>query len=538
MSMTSSSIPDLLKIGSIPVNTSQDVETAVLEPVVHSDEFCRFVFQNKGILHSHSKIEIGLKNLNAKGSAIFPIGVGVYSLIERVALKMGTKTLCEIEDFAHYYAYKSLFTSNENMKERELYLTSRCLSHGPQYEDSTSNIGVGQGGGESDTMAPKIALDIGRDYNDARGWNDADQLAVNDGMNLAPFNFSNLEQEYSDKSGNAQPVRDGTSTFQLSLSELCPFLKMNQLPLYMIKEPVSLELTFSRPSGTDSSAVQSRRVVAWNDNWGGPDGASAPLAGADVIDTSKTRLIADYLYFPQEMMEAYAQANKNMSFTYVDYQLSKYSIATGSGSEDIRNIGGAGRIVSKIFWGIQNEFEEQEYLLNNYNSRAPTRDYTYPVGANDSNHSLTCNIKYNDNFLYPIDVSNSSRHFHNVQQTEGLVPFVCREEFSKEGRQLSSRKFCGIRQGGIDEGESGNYDARQDKETLPGRMFWSAGRLNKNERINSRGIELFFTHETDANISRTETSGTYVSPGYVQRVYLEVVRTATLTDGYFQCYYA
>ena len=90
-------IPDLMKIGSIPVNTVQEVETSILEPVVKSDTFCRFVFQNKGLLHSHSKVEIGLKN--APQDAILPIGIGAYSFIKRVALKIGNQTICELDDF-------------------------------------------------------------------------------------------------------------------------------------------------------------------------------------------------------------------------------------------------------------------------------------------------------------------------------------------------------------------------------------------------------------------------------------------------------
>ena len=32
---SSGGVPDLMKIGSIPVNTVQEVETAILEPVIH-----------------------------------------------------------------------------------------------------------------------------------------------------------------------------------------------------------------------------------------------------------------------------------------------------------------------------------------------------------------------------------------------------------------------------------------------------------------------------------------------------------------------
>ena len=63
-----SQIPDLLNIGAIPTDQTMDVETSVLEPVVHSDSFCRFVLQNKGILHSHSKIVFALNMVGAQAT--------------------------------------------------------------------------------------------------------------------------------------------------------------------------------------------------------------------------------------------------------------------------------------------------------------------------------------------------------------------------------------------------------------------------------------------------------------------------------------
>lgn len=530
MSVQSSQIPDLLKIGAVPSNTAQDVETAVLEPVVHNDKFCRFVFQNKGILHSHSKIEIGL--LNSDSECIFPVGVGVYSLIERVALKMGTKTICEIEDFAHWYAYKSMFVANENNKERELYQNGRAIAHSQQYEDARADAGAAAGGGESNTLASNIGIDWGRDYKDHR--NSDDDQKLDDAMRLDIHDWQNLSQRKF-KAANDVVIYDrdeDAPTFQMSLSELCPFLKMNQLPLYMIKEQVSLELTFSK-SGTDTDKDASRRIVQFADKAGGVD--DLPLCE---IDVGNTRLIADYLYFPQEMMEAYAQSNANMSFTYVDYQLSKYSIdKTDVKSQMIRNIGGAGRIVSKLFWGVQDEFVESEYLLNNYYSQGPSRTYA-GTPATDKNGNATFNIKYNDNFLYPIDVDNSARHFYNVQSTEGMVPFINREEYCGEGDATTTRTAFGWTQGG-NGATSGTQAVRLGHSNLVSKFFWNGARLNKNQRINSRGIELYFkVDELPDKITRNDGTDDYVSPGYVQRVFMEVVRTATLSGGYFQCYYA
>ena len=51
MAMTStdderSKIPNLMKIGAIPMDTAMDYDTMVLDPVVNNQNFCRFVLDN------------------------------------------------------------------------------------------------------------------------------------------------------------------------------------------------------------------------------------------------------------------------------------------------------------------------------------------------------------------------------------------------------------------------------------------------------------------------------------------------------------
>ena len=92
-----SNVPDLLRVGTIPDNTEIEVETDILDSVVFNQSFCRFQLQNKGILHSNSKISISASLTSASSSrAFYPAGVGVHSLIERAVLKAGTKTICEV----------------------------------------------------------------------------------------------------------------------------------------------------------------------------------------------------------------------------------------------------------------------------------------------------------------------------------------------------------------------------------------------------------------------------------------------------------
>ncbi len=491
-------IPDLMKIGSIPVNTVQEVLTDVLEPVIKSDTFCRFVFSNKGLLHSHSKIEIGLDN--ATQDATLPLNIGAYSLIQRVALRVGNQTLCEIDDFPHYYAYRSLFVSNENQKEREQMTTGRAISHCFAYADRSDE----NGGQTTDpNQANGIALDNGRDAlipsGGATPWNNANfngtgGTAKIDATALyKPRSWQNLKQD----------VATDRNLYQLSLSELCPFLRHNQLPLYLMKEQVSLELHFTKAGDANTPSERVSIMGA------GSTAGAATAKQSYPIDFNKLRIIADYIFYPQELMLQYANANSVLNFTYADYRLSKYSRSVADlKNQGIRNVGGAGRIVNKLIWGISAGNVNETSLQNNYVSEAASATYA-GVPATDTNGLSTFNIKYNDTFEFPQDVKNPARHFHNVNQAEGMVPFVGRQEYSREGVSLTPRFFNGT---GVD--------------TLSGRSFWCSQRLTAQQRINSRGIELYF------KVSDLPAGD------YTQRVYLEMMRSATLSNGYTECYFS
>ena len=487
-SATPGAIPDLMKIGTIPVNTVQEVETAILDPVVKSDKFCRFVFDNKGILHSHSKVEIGLEN--GAVDSFMPLSIGAYGLIRRVALKIGNQTICEVDEFNHYMGWRSLFIANENQKEREQMTTGRCISHKISYTDGhdpdSKKPGAKEiGGGESNSLTDGYVIDNGRE---ADGLNYVDSHEVY---------YPNTWQ-MAKVSSNFDATKD-INLYQLALSELCPFLRHNQLPLYMIKEQVALELTFSDVGDTELSSH--RASVK-----GGESSATA-----FPIDLKTIRLISDHIFYPQELMLQYANANKVLNFTYADYRLSQFHRThTQAKLQNIRNIGGAGRIVNKLVWQMNDQDTNDTYILNGYNSMCPARNLT--AGDDSYNGSATFNIKYNDTFEFPIDVSNNARHFHNANQAEGMVPFVNRDEYSNEGGLISSKKWWG----------------KEFDTNLPGFFFYHGQRLTAQERINSRGIELYFKY--DELPSNTH--------GYIQRVWLEIMRTATIQNGYTECYFA
>ena len=474
-----SAIPDLVKIGQIPTNSAISIDTDVLDPVVQSDTFCRFQLQNKGILHSHSKITLRIATDAADSDSFAPLGVGIHSLIDRCRLLVGTQTISEVDDFSHYIGYKSLFMSGEHQKEREQVTSGRGISHGIYYKNGSNSSNAGT----SATSASFLGLDLGSERHRALSGDTAPDTG--DEILLYPYQKTNASTF-------------GGPEYQVALADLFPFLYTNQLPLYMMKEPVTIELTYSKALST--------RLV-------GPDATrSFPL------DLTGTKLIADYQYFPQEMMEQYAQANSTMSFSYVDYRMAKRTVTqTGaSGAEvstgtTIMNLGGAGRICSKVIAMLSLDGQTDDSILGNTHSMGPRRLYSGADAAN-YNGSLIANIKYNNEFLYPVDIDNSARSFYQVTQAEGMVPFVVREEYSNQGKSMTPSTLEGLVQNSQQKG-------------LSNHLFYQAYHLNRGERVNSRGIEYYFEYNKLYNFSGGATDT------YTLRTYIEMLKTATLNDG-------
>ena len=238
-----------------------------------------------------------------------------------------------------------------------------------------------------------------------------------------------------------------------------------------------------------------------------------------VIDQTQTKLIADYIYYPQDMMDAYAAANQTITMNHFDYRHSKVSVSstTDDGQTRIRNLGGAGRIVTKVITGLQSDHTlSDRETTNKFHSIAPKRDYVFgqDPAVGRENGSLTVNVKYNDRFLYPIDVTNPARQFHNTAQAEGMVPFVTREEYAAEGVALSNDKYMGYVMNTGDGGGGANTG-------ILGRFNWQSYRLNRNERVNTRGVEYYYKYDGLSNGST-----------YTQRSWLELAKLTTLSGGY------
>ncbi len=455
-----SRIPDLMKIGQVPVDMAMDVDTSVLDPVVNNQDFCRFVLENKGFLHSFSKITLCV---NSNINATFPAGVGVHSLIRRCALRIGTTIIAELDDFNHWMGYKSMFIDNDINLERETYLTSRIINH-DVFLTSTA-------GSESNTNGSNVCLKTKLEYDVADNGNDAV-----------------LVTQPEIRTANA-PV------FSVSVADLFPFLRFNQLPLYMIDQQVSIELHFEPTSSFKRCITEASNLGTTYD-----------------MDLTQTKFIADYIYYDGEMMSKYAEQNKVMNWTYNDYRLNKRTLTQAQlQTKQVLEIGGAGRLVNKIVTSLAegDDAQPDDNILNNFSSVSPAL-------TTKNNGLFTTNLVYNDNRLYPVDRSNPAVHFHDVIQAEQNMPHVLREGFNRQGGEggLSADLLY------IDKEQSSS------SEGLNGLFHHICYRLNRNERVNSKGIELELTYSTiDAG-------------SFTHRSWIELVKTATLDNGKFSTDFA
>jgi len=476
---------DFLRLKKTEVNYDMNVETDLLENVTFREAtttgtgFCRFDLQKKGMLHSQSKLFLSLLSTGvaADSNATYPLNIGVGSLIDRAVLKCGNQVLNEISDWQFLHMIKSSLISNETKVERELYTSGRCVAKDYDYRQ-----GVGRTQNNHIDAIGQM-LDNGCDYN-------TDAAPADD---LLPPVFARL--------GDADP--DVSPTYSIDLSDLFPFLKTYNLPLYLIDEPLSIELHWS-------PTLANRLFVGT---------AVGSGATAQNLNINELKFAADYIFYSADEMQRYADEvnSKGLGFQFPDYRLSKFNASAAELQAGVvRNLGMANRFVSRVLsvasldYSQQNDkiTQSQDRVFGRYNAAAPAQ------GADEEVGGFKYNIRYNDRFEFPTDISNYARAFTHFTQSESL-PFVGRREYSN--------------QGGVSISQTAKMIGASQDVSLNGTSLLLGTRLS-NGRVGTRGIELHLTlGETTALVSPGGSS-------YVVRSYSEYMRSARLQNGRFDIF--
>jgi hypothetical protein len=450
-----SNIPEILKTGSLSTTTAGQTYTEVLEPVTfNSNSGCRFTLKAEGILNHSSKLVLGIDTNASVTRALFPPNVGIGSLIKRATLKVGGKTICETDDWNHLHAMKSVFITSQNNKEREVYMSSRCMNH--EFAYKTSNASSAS---NSDSEASKYTLSYG-------------QYPSMDG--LVQETLVKTFQLVSNK-----------PTFMIDMRDLFPFFAAgHQFPTYLVTESIHVDLTFEQdPFRVVCNASETHFGKSFN------------------ILQSECKLLQDIIVYDGEIMEQLRQSNNNIAFTYLDYQLTKTAVTQAQARDIQRNLGGAGRMVQNVLWCLTDEGSASTIsdasLLNKYRAIAPATTGTF-----------TSNIKYNDEFLYPLDQVNFGKHFHNLMHAEGGIPYVTRAEYGNQS-------------GGLADAALAKFEKHDPQDNLAENFFYCGANLNKGERVNSVGLQL---------IAKYEDTPAFVGTGTL-RAWIGVLKTVTISNG-------
>jgi hypothetical protein len=442
----SSKAPDLTKIGAMSSPQNMNISTSIIEPIQHDDSFCRFVLMNRGILHSNSKLQLALGKAGVH--AFLPTNVGSHGLIQRCVLKAGSKTISETDDWNHLQGYHSMFVANERRTEREGVLTGR----------------VGNYGYDSDNL---VRIE-----------------------NFHEFDATNNQTMHAYQSLDHQP------TWQVTLSELFPFLKQIQLPLYCMKDQLSIEIHF---------APQSQRY--WL--------RQSEVGGTYTIDKTQTKMIVDYIYYDQDSMDTYQRQieTKGFQIPIFDHVLIRNSIAL-SGNDILnytRNLGCANRMVNKVIVANTNENQGSTSMNNTFNSQ-----WNSPVDHGD----FLLNLKYNDRFVWPRDIDNRAHAFSLLTAAESLPPFVLKDEYD------------GSRKDGMTKNTFEGYALDDMLQDCPKQYITL--KPNRGDRVNGRGLDLNMTLKRFPAQSPSGTSLDII----LQRVWCETSKVITLKDGRLSCVYA
>ena len=504
----SSSQPESVQLRpSVVYDTSQVIESEILRPVVFSNDnlFTRFELEPKGYLSPSSSISFTLKPNAEVKRAFFPTGIGVHSVISRAVLRTSSgRVLSDIEEFGHLKSLTSMYIPNDAQAQREQYLNGRCMDFQFNYDDAgADNVGS--------YRAQTYGLSNGREYCESGILNKADDVGLRSSASQGGLSHHNFQIISND----AQRATLSPS-YSITLHDLFPFLKSrsskDQLPLFMFEsDRVQIELYFT-------STTKGRVSV-------GAEVGDNPLGKEFLIDQNSVELISDHIFYPNQTLEQQKAEASKEPFRYFDYVLSRQTLtaddatpANDNTQNNIRNVGGAGRIITRVFSAVVPTGTQEASPLNSFVAKAPVKSGDF-VGR------LESNLFYNERYLFPQTLANGARQFHNLSDATSRHIYTTREMYSSGGDLLAG-----------DEADLAYEGVRQDTSLL-GNSFWQGFRLNRGERVGTKGIDL------NMSLLKTADGKSYVRGGladgtYLQYTFLEVQRFAEMKSGQIDVFFA
>ena len=371
------SIPEALKPEVMKSVETMEIETNVLDPIVINQSFCRFVLERKGILDMGSVVTLAVRTSpGASGEAFLPIKTGIHALIQRAVLRIGSRVVAITDEYGTYQTIRRQFKTPEEKSQKDMVKS-----------------------GTIDVVCPDIAQ--------------TGKLQLRDAVYDTAGDATVLSQYALKASDQETPV------FSIRLSELFPAMREVQLPLYLIAEPCSIELTFKSQGASNaqegticcfkSTVVEANKAVQ--------------------VSTANVKFLADYLTYDDGRMDDTAKqvmSESGMPIPYEDIVMTSTNFpaeasapSAGSPSEQkiVRDLGLSGMSVRAIVAHMKKPGVHP--LLGQYSSDA----YTIPDKYN---------VRLNDKQIYPRELSSETVKSHELGLVYGTDISVSSGEYSQD----------------------------------------------------------------------------------------------------------
>lgn len=361
------SLPDVLKVQTLPSIENMDIKTEVLDPITISDSECVFQIPKNGILDGGSMVSLAVRTATGVADAFFPVKTGIYSLVKSAHLLVGSKEIASCEDCGQYETMVSQFSTPEHRAFVESVKSGRVMDRFVEIDGTTGRL------------IPQD-LDYGTFALDA-----AARATV---------------------PGNLKPTDSDATTpvFSVPLSNLIPMMRSRQLPLMAMKEHVFLRIVFKTQSGIDDGTI-----CCFTEGSGS--------SGVVVPSRVNIKFYSDHLYYSEQKMgEVMSQvySDTGLSYLYEDSILTVAQVpasanpGAGTISEQKieRDVAVAGRTVRSMM------IAEKFTTLGDNAGVGVLGEYL----SSDLQTDTAYNFRINEQRVYDRDVSRPSHKYNELSQ--------------------------------------------------------------------------------------------------------------------------
>ena len=390
MSRSGVMLPALLRTAPLERPENQRLETDLLYPVNFSQTSTRFVFDRKGILDSNSQIQFRLMCARTDGNAFaagefcyLPTSTGAAAVVQNAYLEIGGRRVATLQDVGHYTTWKRHHWSNEfkagialpKQGGADVFLGSQSRAYPPAAPFGT----------------------IGRFSSQY-----AQTAATSDEITGTKYRL--------------QPTAEDTAEWSLSLSQLIPMMKGILLPLFAIKQEVSLTIEWS-PDKVGTRFMKSKALSP----------AAGDIPVTSTIDRGTCLIMADYLFYPEQL-----EALGDDIMTKGGYDLVYEELQVAYNAENPAGTRGAGSsVLTETFLPLGGKRVKAVIQQSQYNGAGDSavpgsinpNAYLNNVGIYNSKALVggeTMNLTIDSNPFYAIPLANPALQFKEANAVEGI----------------------------------------------------------------------------------------------------------------------